>query len=424
MDQTQNKIFYTFLILSNQNFDFDLKTNKWQVANILANKGHKVVFVDPPIRFKALTRFLKSPSLNLLNLFSRTQIKNKNLIVYSPANILNFKPFSYFNIWFHVNNIKKLLKSENKKQILYIYHFDYPDLESFVNFFDFNLKIYDVVDEYSEFPEYADKKTMNTGIVAKIQQIDDFFKILFNQRRLSGKQWVLFREEWLAKYVDLVFVSAPGLLKKFKQWKDTVSFLPNGGSYELYNIERESISEPTDMVNISHPRIGFSGAIDSYKNNIDLIEKTALNYPNYSFVMIGPEKLSDPDLDLSRLKSMKNVHFLGQKPYEKLPAYFQYFDAYFIPYNLNKYTVGGCFPTKYFDALSAGLPTVVTNLPAYEGFDIDGYVSKTDEDFIKNIKKALDENSEEKILKRKNLAKENSWDGKVNKQLKLIEDAL
>jgi len=39
--------------------------------------------------------------------------------------------------------------------------------------------------------------------------------------------------------------------------------------------------------------------------------------------------------------------------------------VFIIPYQINDYTVGGCFPVKFHDALSAGLPVVVTDLPAY-----------------------------------------------------------
>ena len=63
-------------------------------------------------------------------------------------------------------------------------------------------------------------------------------------------------------------------------------------------------------------------------------------------------------------------------------------------------------------------------MQAYDGFDVDGYVSKSDENFIENIKKAIEENSQEKMLRRKQLAKKNSWEGKVDKQLELIENAL
>ena len=63
---------YTFLILSNQPFDFELKTNKWHIADKLAKRGHNVLFVDPPLRFKALKNFLKKPSLHFSALFCRT----------------------------------------------------------------------------------------------------------------------------------------------------------------------------------------------------------------------------------------------------------------------------------------------------------------------------------------------------------------
>src|SRR3990167_6192368 len=418
---------YKFLILSNQPFDFELKTNKWHVANILARKGHQVVFVDPPLRFKALKNFLKNPSLNLGQLFFGTERKNENLIVYRPANIFNFHPFSLINTSMHAQNINKLLNSfvgvSESKTILWIYHFDFPDLENFMDKIDYDLDLYDCVDEYTAFPEYSERKKVTPSAISWIQWIDDELKIRLNQKGLTGVDWVLRQEKWLADATDLMFVSAPGLVLKFKNWREDVHYLPNGAAVEKF-LSKDQLKEPDDLKNISHPRIGFTGAIDAYKNNINLIEESAKKYPQYHFVMIGPEKVSDPDLDLSFLKSLSNVHFLGMRKWELIPSYFAYFDAFFIPYNLNDYTVKGCFPVKYFEALAAGLPTVVTNMPAYEGFDVDGYVSVTDEDFIKNLKKAVEENSLEKIEARKKLASHNSWDGKVDKQLKLIADFL
>jgi hypothetical protein len=166
---------YVFLILSNQPFDFELKTNKWHVATRLAERGYKVIYVDPPVRFRALKEFLKEPSLNLGKLFFRTEIKNKNLIVYKPANIFNFKPFSYINTAIHSNKIIDLIKQvnpelkgdQNIKTILWVYHFDFPDLDNFVKKVRHDLMIYDIVDEYTEFPEYSLRKRMNTGIIAK-----------------------------------------------------------------------------------------------------------------------------------------------------------------------------------------------------------------------------------------------------------------
>jgi hypothetical protein len=59
-------------------------------------------------------------------------------------------------------------------------------------------------------------------------------------------------------------------------------------------------------------------------------------------------------------------------------------------------------------------------MPAYEGFSPDGYIAKTDEGFVEMIERAYKEDSIEKQNIRKKLAGENSWDGKVEKQIKII----
>lgn len=413
---------HQFVILSNQTFDFELKTNKWHVATRLAERGHKVVFVDPPLRFKALQNILK----NFKYILGET--KNENLTIYRPMNLFNFWPISALNTWFHTLVLKNILSSQSKseklKKILYIYHFDYPDLENFIKNFDFDLVIYDCVDEYTAFPEYAERKKVNPSFISWIQYIDDELKIRLNQKGLSGVDWVLHREEWLSKRADLLFASAPGLVTKLKKWKDEVHYLPNAAATEKFDYLKGTLEEPVDIKDIKHPRVGFTGAIDTYKNNISLIEKCARELPNFNFIMIGPEKVSDPDLDLNTLKSMANVHFLGLKPWAEIPEYFNNFDVFFIPYNLNKYTVEGCFPVKYFEGLAAGLPTVVTNMPAYEGFDPDGYIAKSDDEFVEMIKRAYEEDNIDRQNARKKMAGENSWDGKVDKQLKLINEKL
>lgn len=402
-----------FIILSNQQYDFKLKTNKWHVANQLAEKGHQVVFVDPPLRFKALK--------NIGQMFDH---KSENLVVYKPINFLNFKPFSGLNTYFHKQNINKLVghfNAKDKRKILYIYHFDFPDLRDFMNEFEYDVSVYDCVDIYSEFPEYAEGKKVNPSIVASIQKIDDDLKIKFNQGGLKLKDWVNAQEEWLCKNVDLVFASAPGIVKHLNKWRADVEYLPNAVEFEKFDHLTKS-ADPSDMKNIPHPRVGFSGAIDAYKNNIRLIEKCAETYPNYHFVMIGPEKVSDPDLDLTKLKSMNNMHFLGEKNWEDLPAYFDNFDAYFIPHNINDYTAGS-HPIKYFEGLAAGLPTLAT-LDSVKAFDPDNYVTADEDQFVKNIKKAIEEDTDEKRKARKDLARQHTWSNKVNNQLKFITQKL
>lgn len=435
------------VMFSNQPFDMPLKTNKWHVSTRLAGLGHKVIFVDPPTRFYAIKQ-LFSGKLSLKRFFTGVKKENENLYVYTPVHLFNFKPFSFLNTFFHSRRIKNLLKDferipkqvrDDKAQVrcdtrtvFWVYHFDYPDFENFIKEFNYDLFIYDVVDEYTAFPEYSNKKSINIGVVALIQAIDDFFQIKLNQNGLYGKQWVLFRERWLSKIANLVFVSAPGLIIKFEKIfdelgkdKKLINFLPNTGDYLRFkDVESLKNEVPEDMAKINRPRILFDGAIDSYKLNVTLVEKCAQHYPSYNFVLIGPEKLSDPDLNLSKLKAMKNVFFLGVKPYEQLPYYYAGADVYLIPYNLNDYTIGGCFPVKFHNALAAGLPTIVTNLPAYKPFSSVCTIAKNDDEFTNAIKTELETDSDLKKRERKVVSKGNSWDGKVASQLKLIETCL
>lgn len=401
-----------FVLLSNQQYNSKLKTNKWQVANQLASKGHKVIFVDPPLRFKGLK-----------NLSNIVEIKKNNLVVYRPINLFNFKPFSWLNTFFQIKKINKLIKDFNldSEIILYIYHFDFPDLRNLFKKLNFDISVYDCVDIYSEFPEYAHGLKVNPSFISLIQKFDDYLKEKLDQNGLRLKDWVDNQEEWLCENCDLVFASAPGIIKRLNIWREDIKYLPNAVDFEKFNHLIKDL-EPEDLQNIPHPRIGFSGAIDTYKNNINLIEKCAEKYPNYQFVLIGPEKVSDPNLNLSELKKFKNVHFLGEKPWEVTPSYFDHFDAYFIPYNINEYTVG-CHPIKYFEGLASGLPTLIT-LDSVKEFDPDSFVNNNEDEFIKNIQIAIETNSEEKRQRRKKLASEHTWSGKVDKQIKYIQEKL
>ncbi len=423
---------YNIVILSNQFYDQPLKTNKWHVATRLAALGHNVIFVDPPTRFKVFKSVIKSPKDFFSILFRPIKKLESEVFLYTPINLFNFGVFSKINSFFQIKNLKnKLLEFGPAPTILWIYHFDFPGLENLVSSVKFDLKLYDVVDEYTAFPEYSKKAKTNTGLVLIIQSFDEALKIKLNQGGLSGKDWVINRESWLTEISDLIFASAPGLVLKFtkilseKSLKKDVHFVPNSGDYQRYkDVKEYKKSIPSDIEILPRPRICYAGAIDTYKMNLPLVELAAKAYPEYSFVLLGPEKVSDPDLDLSGLKKLSNVTFLGTRPYESMPYYFAGSDAFIIPYNLNDYTVGGCFPVKFHDALSAGLPVIVTNMPAYTPFSDVCYIAKSDKEFVEMIKEALEEDNEQKFAQRQAVAKNNSWDGKVKTQLSLISDFL
>jgi len=118
--------------------------------------------------------------------------------------------------------------------------------------------------------------------------------------------------------------------------------------------------------------------------------------------LIGQIALKDRNADLTALGlgGLDNIHFLGHRPYETLENYYAGFDGYIIPYRLNEYTVGGCFPVKFHDALAVGFPTVVTDLPAYLPFKDVSYIAKNYDEFSLMVQKALIDDDSKKVKAR------------------------
>ena len=71
--------------------------------------------------------------------------------------------------------------------------------------------------------------------------------------------------------------------------------------------------------------------------------------------------------------------------------------------------------------MSAGIPSIVTELPVFTLYRDITYISKGKADFVANIKKALEEDNQQKYKERVSVASENTWDSKVSAMLHLIK---
>ncbi|MFZ5424790.1 MAG: glycosyltransferase [Patescibacteria group bacterium] len=397
---------YNVICLSNQLWDFPNWTNKKHVMSRLAKLGHKVLFVDPPINTGFV--FFRQIKRGLWNMqrFINRYVKDfdGNVLVFTPLNLV---PVSALTSLIHISRIRYLAKrhfDSSNKTILWVYHVQIPQIEKYIKYLNYDLLVYDCVDNYEAFPEQGSFYRASSNISETLQN-----------------------EDYLAAKADLVFASAPGLVEKLKKFNNKVYFTPNVGNYKKFkNAQKYKYHLPSDIRNISSPRIGFIGALDDYKFDYKLFKSLVETYPDYSFVLIGSMAIKDKNADLHSLglTGYKNVHLLGSKPYDEIEKYMGGFDVFIIPYVLNDYTVGGCFPVKFHEGLAAGVPVVVTDLPAYYPFDEVCYISKNDTDFVENIKKALSDNSAQKMRERQIVAKENDWDGKVQRLLGYIQTSL
>jgi UDP-galactopyranose mutase len=117
---------------------------------------------------------------------------------------------------------------------------------------------------------------------------------------------------------------------------------------------RKNLSYPEDQLHIPMPRLGFYGVIDE-RFDIELLRKSAENKPDWHFVMIGPVVKIDP----ADLPQLPNIHYLGPKTYDELPAYLSGWQMALIPFLLNDAT-RYISPTKTPEYLAAGVPVVST----------------------------------------------------------------
>ncbi len=119
---------------------------------------------------------------------------------------------------------------------------------------------------------------------------------------------------------------------------------------------RTRVREPLDQQKISHPRIGFFGVLDERLDR-ELLREAAALRPDWQFVMIGPVvKIRHEDLP-----QMPNIHYLGQKSYDELPAYIAGWDLAMIPFANNEST-RFISPTKTPEYLAAGKPVISTSI--------------------------------------------------------------
>lgn len=411
---------FNIICLSNQfyqNPGFS-KTNKHIVMEELAKRGHNILFVDPPTRFKAIKIFLKTGKIKLVEKFS------ENFVVYTPLNFFNFYPFSLLSNRLHSNVIKKFVKTgfakNNFKTVLWVYHFDFPRIFELSKDLNPDVFIYDVVDNYEAFPEYSRLDSTNTGLVKILQIVDNFFKIKIDQKGLSGRKWVKFREKALAKRANLMFASHPLLYDKFLKLNNKTYYTPNASLFDKFSEKPKEI--PEVLSNIPSPRVLFSGSLDPFKVDVPLLIETAKKTPEIHYALVGPTNNSDSDSKVNDLNKISNIHLVGAIPYAE--GFCHFYDAYIIPYVINDYTYYGCFPTKFLNAAATGVPIVVTDLPAYKGFESIIYTGKTTKDFIKKVREAVLDKSKVRKNLRINVASQNTWVHKVDRQLNGINDFL
>lgn len=229
------------------------------------------------------------------------------------------------------------------------------------------------------------------------------------------------REQELFTLADLVFTGGQSLYEVKRRQHPNVHAMPSSVEVAHFAKARLAQPDPQDQGLIPQPRLGFFGVIDE-RMNLELLAKLADARPDWHLVMVGPVVKIMPDV----LPQRPNIHYLGQKSYQELPAYLAGWEVALLPFALNEST-RFISPTKTPEYLAAGKPVISTSiLDVVRPYGELGLVQIADtaEQFVKAVEIALAENPTARIRRSNAFLAHMSWDRTWAQMRNLIDEVL
>jgi UDP-galactopyranose mutase len=232
-------------------------------------------------------------------------------------------------------------------------------------------------------------------------------------------------EQALLARADLVFTGGVSLYEAKQQRHPCVSCFPSSVDAAHFGQAKPSapaIVEPADQAGLPWPRLGYFGVIDE-RLDLPALDAVAAAHPEWQVVMIGPTVKIDP----ATLPKRPNIHYLGQRPYDQLPAYLAGWDVCLLPFARNDAT-RFISPTKTLEYMAAERPIVGTPIAdVVRSYADIVYLADSPAAFVKACERALAATPEERearaVAAREVLAR-TSWDSTASRMEELIEQAL
>ena len=225
----------------------------------------------------------------------------------------------------------------------------------------------------------------------------------------------------LIKQADVVFASSEPLYRYCLEFSQKVHLVLNGTDTSLLDV---APTAPEDTADILPPVLGYMGAIFE-KLDFELLNYVAEERPDWTILMIGPSSSSSEgdSRRISALRGKKNVIFLGLKPREELPGYYEAIDVALMPYNLDEHT-DHIFPLKMFEYMAFKKPIVSTDIPAARQFSDIISIASTREQFVDSIGTLLRCDNSQRLQQGFEIARQNSWGHRVEEISQVINASL
>jgi glycosyltransferase involved in cell wall biosynthesis len=200
----------------------------------------------------------------------------------------------------------------------------------------------------------------------------------------AGNASLVEMERSLLRRADLVVVSAQSLLESKSPYNPHTVLVRHGVQFDHFaRALSSSTIVPADIASLPKPVIGYFGLMADDWIDVDLLAKVAERFSSGSLVLIGKATT-----DMSKVARLPNVHLIGRKPFEELPAYCKGFDVALNAFPINDVTLNAN-PLKVREYLAAGLPVVSSRIPEVEVLGDLVHVGDDHEGFLRGIEEAL-----------------------------------
>jgi glycosyltransferase involved in cell wall biosynthesis len=224
------------------------------------------------------------------------------------------------------------------------------------------------------------------------------------------------QERALLGKVDAVFAINHALAEAKRAVNPATYVSPHGVDHALFSRALDRATRvPADLEAIAQPRLGFYGTLQDWVD-FELIAHVARSRPQWQIVLIGQQLV-----DVSAITGLANVHLLGQKKHDELPAYCKGFDVGMIPYRIDQ-RMTFVNPLKLREYLSAGLPVVSTPVPEVARYADRVRIAATKEAFVTACEQALREGGASERAARSAAMKDETWSARVAQVARTVDE--
>jgi UDP-galactopyranose mutase len=223
----------------------------------------------------------------------------------------------------------------------------------------------------------------------------------------GAPQGLIDLERTLLQRADLVFTGGRSLYEAKRTRSERVHCFPSSVDRQHFGRARVPQPDPDDQAPIARPRLGYFGVIDE-RLDLELLGALARRRPDWQLVLLGPIAKIDP----GDVPALPNVHQLGRKAYDELPAYLAGWDVALMPFARNEAT-RYISPTKTPEYLAGGVPVVATSIrDVVEPYGVEGAVriADTADETIAAIEATLGAADRSWLVRADALLARQSWD--------------